>query len=298
MKLSKIYSAVVGRLTKMTFPFWQRLGLHIIQNHYYGPVPDTLTLTEDVWERESEMIGIKINDTNQTDLLDNVCSRYKKEYDCFGLDGPTEDCLYYVYNGNFGEIDGDALYSIIRHYKPRKIIEIGSGNSTYLSAYALAKNKAESAGSAELIAIEPFPNTILKKGFTGLSQLVEKKVQDVDLDFFQTLGENDILFIDSSHVVKINSDVCYEFLEIIPRLNKGVLVHIHDIFLPKDYPKDWVVNKKIFWNEEYLLQAFLMFNDTFEVIWAGNYIRLKYPEKCKKMFRGRKGHSLWMRKVK
>lgn len=285
-------------LIKKTFSIWQRLGFHITPNHYGEPIPDTRLLGDDVWERETEMKGIDLNEEKQIEFIDYYCSRYKQEYDDFGLYEPKDDCRYFVYNGWFGEIDGDILYSMLRHYKPRRVIEIGSGYSTYLLNYALNKNKLEYDITGELISIDPYPNPTLKSGFPDYVQLIEEKVQNIDVGFFEKLEENDILFIDSSSIVKINSDVCYEFLEILPRLNKGVLIHIHDIFLPREYPKDWVINKKLFSNEAYMLQALLMFNNTFEVIWAGNYMKLKHPEKCSKMFRGKASQSFWIRKVK
>ena len=285
-------------LIKKTFSIWQQLGFHITPNHYGEPIPDTRFLDDDIWKRESEMIGLNINEKKQIEFLDNYCSKYKNEYDHFGLYEPRDNSKYFVYNGWFGEIDGDILYCVIRHYKPKRVIEIGSGYSTYLIDHALNKNKIENNISSKITSIDPYPNTMLKNGIPDSVELIEKKVENLNIEFFKKLGNNDILFIDSSSIVKINSDVCYELLEILPRLNKGVLIHIHDIFLPKEYPRDWIINKKIFSNEAYLLQAFLLFNDTFEVIWAGNYMKCKYPEKCKKMFRSNASQSFWMKKIK
>src|SRR4029077_19197551 len=131
---------------------------------------------------------------------------------------------------------------------------------------AAAKNK-----SSPLMCIEPFPQKFLRAGFPGLQSLMERKVQDVDLNFFSQLQSGDILFIDSSHTVKIGGDVNYLFLEVLPRLNPGVIVHVHDIFLPFDYRRDWVMDELRFWTEQYLLQAFLMFNSDFEVLMANHY---------------------------
>lgn len=285
-------------LIKKTFPIWEKLGFHVTPNHYYEPIPDIRNLSNDVWKRETEMIGIDLNVKKQIEFIDNCCPKYKNEYDSFELYKSKGDYQYFVYNEWFGEIDGDILYCMLRHYKPRTVIEIGSGYSTYLAAYALNKNKIEYDISGELISIDPYPNPMLKNGFNCISQFIEKKVQDIDFKFFEKLDKNDVLFIDSSHVVKINSDVCYEYLELLPRLKKGVLIHIHDIFLPREYPKEFLINKKYFWNETYLIQAFLMYNDAFRIIWMGNYMKLKYPKKCRKMFRGQKSQSLWIKKVK
>jgi len=173
-----------------------------------------------------------------------------------------------------------------------------------LSAQAILKNEEEDNDyECELVAIEPYPNDILKAGFPGLSKLIPKKVQDIPLSEFKKLSENDILFIDSSHVLKIGSDVQYEYLEILPRLNKGVIVHAHDIFLPAEYPKEWILKDYRFWTEQYLLQAFLSFNDSFEVLWGGSYMHLRHPDKLEEAFSSYKRDerwpgSFWIRRIK
>jgi hypothetical protein len=192
---------------------------------------------------------------------------------------------------------------MIRRFKPQKIFEIGGGFSTYLSAQALLKNKEAENIESELVTFEPYPSEVLRKGFSNLSRLVTKEIQEIDLSEFRKLKENDILFIDSSHVLKIGSDVQYEYLEILPRLSKGVIVHIHDIFIPSDYPREWVLKGYRFWNEQYLLQCFLAFNDSFEVVWAGSYMHLKHPEKLAAAFQSYNNSvsypaSFWMRKTK
>ena len=124
---------------------------------------------------------------------------------------------------------------MIRQFHPRRIIEIGAGHSTLLSAQALRENARLGEGGGELISIEPYPNNVLQRGVPGLTELIQSEVQRVPLERFAALEANDILFIDSSHVVQIDSDVNYEFLEILPRLKAGVILHIHDIYLPREY---------------------------------------------------------------
>jgi hypothetical protein len=109
-------------------------------------------------------------------------------------------------------------------------------------------------------------------------------VQDVDLTLFESLGENDVLFIDSSHVLHVDSDVRFLFLEVLPNLQPGVVVHVHDIFLPDHYPRQWVVEEHRFWTEQYLLQAFLAFNPSFEILWAGSYMRARHAERLREAF--------------
>lgn len=278
------------------FHLWEKKGIHITPNYFDQPIPDTRTLKDSLWSKKSQMVGIDMNERVQMKFLQEICPKYKEEYDKFPLYEAEKPCQYYVYNGKFGEVDGDIYYCMIRYYKPKRIFEIGAGYSTYLAAQACLKNRSESGRTTDLIAIEPYPNSCLRHGFPGLSKLIQKKVEEIDLGFFDKLEENDILFIDSTHVAKINSDVCYEYLELLPRLNKGVIVHSHDIFLPAEYPKDWVLKKYRFWNEAYLLQAFLEFNTAFEVLWAGNYMKLNHPDKMKSMFRSYASQSFWIRK--
>src|SRR5436309_6462906 len=172
-------------------------------------------------------------------------------------------------------MDALVAYCMVRQFQRRLIIETGSGLSSLLLAQAAAKNNG-----ATLICIEPFPQKFLKEGFPGLRSLIEKKAQDIDLEFFSQLESGDILFIDSSHTVKIGGDVNYLFLEVLPRLKPGVIVHVHDIFLPFDYRRDWVMDEFHFWSEQYLLQAFLSFNAEFEVLMRSEERRVGKECRC------------------
>jgi hypothetical protein len=168
---------------------------------------------------------------------------------------------------------------MVRQFQLRLIIEIIGGFSSLLLSQAAAKNN----GSA-LICIEPFPQEFLKQGFPGLHRLIDKKVEDIDLEFFSELDSGDVLFIDISHTVKIGGDVNYLFLEVFPRLKPGVIVHVHDIFLPFEYRRDWVLEEFRFWTEQYLLQAFLTFNSEFEVLIVNSYMAHGYLGDLKAAF--------------
>jgi len=289
---------------KQYFRLWEKKGYHITPVHYYEPIPDTRTLQDDLWEKQTELVGININEKEQISLLSLFSSTYKEEYDSIPRNSTPIPYQYYINNVYFESVDGEILYCMIRHFKPKKIFEIGSGYSTFLSAQAILKNREENTDyECELIAIEPYPNKILKAGFPGLSKIIPKKVQDIPLSELEKLSENDILFIDSSHALKIGGDVQYEYLEILPRLNKGVLIQIHDIFLPKEYPKDFVLKGYWFYTEQYLLQAFLTFNDRFEVLWAGSYMHYRHPSKLEAAFSSYTRSkilpgSFWIRKTK
>lgn len=300
--VSLILSSKVAR-DKRYFRLWERRGFHITPVHYEEPIPDTTTLKDDLWKKQSELVGIDINEKGQINLLSLFSSRFKEEYESFPTNKTSVPYQYYLNNSAFGSVDGEILYCMIRYFKPKKIFEIGSGYSTYLSAQAILNNKEEDDSyECELTAIEPYPNDILKAGFPGLSRLIPKKVQDISLSEFKKLGENDILFIDSSHTLKIGSDVQHLYLEVLPRLNKGVIIHSHDIFLPAEYPKEWVLEAFHFYNEQYLLQALLAFNESFEVMWGGNYMQLKHPDKLKAAFSSYKREKLpgsfWIRRTK
>ncbi len=296
---ARFLSRVLGQ--KRYFHLWEERGFHVSHVHFYAPIPDTRTLKDELWVKRSSLAGIDMREAFQLGLLDRFTRRFSDEYDCFPAGPASTPHQYYINNLSFEAVDGEMLYCMIRHFKPQTIIEIGSGFSTCLAAQAIEKTRLEGGHPCELIAIEPYPNQVLKSGFPGLTRLIERQVQDVPLSEFSRLRENDILFIDSSHVLAIGSDVQYEYLEILPSLNRGVIIHVHDIFLPMEYPRDWVLKEHRFWSEQYLLQAFLSFNRDFEVLWAGHYLHVEHPDKLEaafKSYRREKGPvSFWMRKV-
>jgi predicted O-methyltransferase YrrM len=307
-KINQIWQRIFDDVVfKPLFSLCEIMGFHITKNHYYQPVPNTRTLSDTVWSRRSELIGINMNEQKQIELLTEFLG-FKDEYDAFPQNRTSIPWQYYCENPNFGPVDTEILFCMIRYFKPEKIIEIGCGYSTYLSAQAILKNEEESGFRAELIAIEPYPDEVLREGFPGLSRVIVEKAENVDVAEFNELKGNDILFIDSSHVLKIGNDVQYEYLELLPRLGKNVIVHVHDIFFPREYPREWVLNMHRFWNEQYLLQAFLAFNTAFEILWCGSYMHLNYPEKLEQAFisynqetvwqtRRPGATSLWLRKI-
>ncbi len=302
-ELSKYYQWFIRYTLNKSFGLWERLGIHIVPNHFYQPIPHVRYLNDRLWETPSALVGIDMDEQSQIALLSQFSDAYKHEYDLFPTNKTGRPYDYFVNNGGFESVDGEILYCIIRHFKPKRIIEIGSGNSTYLSALAIQKNKEQDPKySCEFTAIEPYPNKVLQNGLPNLSNLIKEPVQNVPLSTFERLEENDILFIDSSHVLKVGSDVQYEYNDILPRLNKGVFIHIHDIFLPCEYPKKWILQEHRFWTEQYLLQAFLTYNSAFKVIWAGHYMHMYHPELLEKTFRTYNHEtvqpgSFWMRKA-
>ncbi len=284
---------------KKLFYLMESRGVHVIPNHFYYPIPDTRQVqVTDPWKSESEMVGVELNIDTQLDLIGNVFPDFQEEYNAFPHNSSPELLPYefHFHNGLYDGMDALVLYCMIRHYKPQQIIEIGSGWSTRISAKAALKN-----GQTRLTSIEPYPAPFLVTGFPGLNSLLVKKVEEVDLSFFKTLGENDILFIDTSHVIKTGGDVTYLYLEVLPRLKKGVIVHIHDIFLPWEYPKWWITELARFWDEQYLFHAFMVYNSHFHVLLANNFFRHKYPVEVKNTFPKLPnldaGYSIWIQKT-
>jgi hypothetical protein len=299
MELSQFIAAVMARCLHggkfhEIFPVWERHGFHVTPVHFYQPIPDTQSLPETLWNRPSELVGVDMNDSVQLDLLRNCFPKFRSEYEKFPIK-PTEGPKHFhLNNGLFDGTDALVAYCTVRHFQPRLIIEIGGGFSSLLLSEAAVKNN-----DSNLICIEPFPQEFLRQNFLGLRSLIEKKVEDVDLDFFSQLGSGDILFIDSSHTIKIGGDVNYLFLEVLPRLKPGVIVHVHDIFFPFDYQRKWVMEEFRFWTEQYLLQAFLSFNSEFEVLMANSYLSHYYKEDLKATFSrlpSLGGGSFWMRR--
>lgn len=292
--------------SRRAFDLFQRLGVHVTPNHFYSPVPDTRELDRraGLWNEESDMPGVDWRAAEQLEWLQGVLSRLRHECD-FPLDPTGVPHAYFVRNGAFGLISAAVLHCMVRHFSPRTILEVGSGNSTCVSARAALMNQAEGR-PARLIAVEPHPGEMLQRGFPGLTRLIPEKAQDVERELFTGLQAGDILFIDSSHVVRMGNDVLFLYLDVLPRLAKGVVVHIHDIFLPRHYPRRWVVEGRRFWAEQYLLQAFLALNPSFEVLWSGSFMQLKHPEALRKAFplpeglspeEGYASSSFWMRRI-
>ena len=275
------------------FQNWERHGFHVTPARFNQPIPDTQSLPETLWSRPSELVGIHMNEAAQLNLLRSF-SEFRDEYQHFPTQKTQEHSQFYLGNRLFDGADALVAYCMIRHFRPRLIIEVGSGFSSLVLGQAAEKNK-----NSNLICIEPFPREFLREGFPGLQSLIEKKVQDIELEFFSQLASGDILFIDSSHTVKIGGDVNYLFLEVLPRLNPGVIVHVHDIFLPFEYRRDWVLDEFRFWTEQYLLRAFLTFNSEFEVLLANYYLSYYHQEHLRAAFPDLSrwiGGSFWMRR--
>ncbi|MCX5512537.1 hypothetical protein C3941_04420 [Kaistia algarum] len=203
---------------------------------------------------------------------------------------------YAFENSAYSWGDGSVLHAMIRHHRPRRIIEIGSGWS---SACAADTVEHYLGGACSLTFIEPYAALVrdLIGDYPGQVRFIEEPVQEVQVDVFKELEAGDILFIDSTHVLRTGSDVCYELFEIFPIIRPGVLVHIHDMFWPFEYPRAWAVDENRSWNEAYAVRAFLTENASWRIAWFSDYlvhferpmIEATYPR-----FLRNPGGALWL----
>lgn len=268
--------------------------------HFYSPVVNTEEIGVDatrIWPVAPAVAGIDFNDVEQQRWLTEILPRHLPDYDYpDDLPAGAAESVFYTRNSQFSWLDSRALFAALREMKPRRMIEVGSGFSSLLTADV---NHRFHGGRLDMTCIEPYPRSFLRGGIPGLTRLIEARVQDVPLETFASLESGDVLFIDSSHVAKTGSDVNYIYFEILPRLRPGVLIHVHDIFLPGDYPKDWVVNLGIHWNEQYLLRALLIDSHGFEVLFGSAYVLERYPDLLRQALGGSLfgGGSIWLRRT-
>lgn len=284
------------RFLPKTYDMFSNCGWLPISFHYYQPIIKRDMLPQNYEKLESRLLGMDIKFTSQLELLKKF--KYNDELVKIRLD--SKNILEARYHNDFfGPPDAEILYNMIRYFKPNRVIEIGSGESTKFARLALEQNKLETKKKYEHICIEPFEVPWLKQ--IGV-KILRNKVERCDISIFEQLSENDILFIDSSHVIRTQGDVLFEYLDIIPSLKKGVLVHCHDIFLPYEYPLKWIEKNKIFWNEQYILQALLSDSKKYEVILALNFLSKKAKhelQNCCPIFAEEEGNpgSFWFKVI-
>ena len=245
-----------------------RWGYHIRPIHYYEPLPDFRSITTEQVQRRRSYPAVDLRWEDQVALLSDLVE-YRAELTTLEFDFD---------NDYFSGFDAAVYYTLIRKLKPQRIIEIGGGHSTRLAARALTHNQ-----KGRVTCIEPFPEERLTETKPSI-EVIPKRVESVDLNFFSCLEADDILFIDSSHTVKFGSDVCYEFLEILPSLAPGVWVHVHDIFFPQDYPAEWLLKRRLALNEQYLLEAFLAFNKDFSVALSNYWLCLDHSAMTERLW--------------
>jgi predicted O-methyltransferase YrrM len=281
--------AELSRLTT-TFP----------PGHFYSPIPSLVEVHRDearIFDRSRrELSGVDLNQDGQLNLLEQLKQYYGEQP--FSAE-PSAERRYCFENNFFSYSDALFLYCMIRFAQPRRIIEIGSGFSSFVM---LDTNELFFDNRIRLMFIEPYDDRLrsrLRDKDLEAVEIISKRVQEVELTQFDELSAGDILFVDSSHVARVGSDVNHILFEILPRLAQGVFVHFHDMFYPFEYPKEWIEEGR-FWNEDYFLRAFLQYNSAFKIRIWNQFLGTYYPEKlresmplCIKSI----GGSLWLQRV-
>lgn len=277
----------------------EALGSWVAPGHFYSPFPDLVEFdkqADKLLSAETEPAAIDFREEQQLRFLDEVTNLL--------VDVPfpaerTDEFRYYFENPAYSWSDGLILHAMLRHVRPRRVVEVGSG---YSSAMLLDTTERWLDPGVELTFVEPYSEllrSLLRKGDEQRVTILDVGVQEVDLDVFRRLDAGDILFIDSTHVVKAGSDVNHLFFEVLPALRAGVVIHLHDIFFPFEYPAEWVHEGRA-WQESYLLRAFLMYNDAFEIQWFQSlmWARHRPAIEARLPVMGRNpGGNLWLRKI-
>ncbi|MBI5140842.1 MAG: class I SAM-dependent methyltransferase [Nitrospirae bacterium] len=274
--MKRIIKPVIDRIGRNLFRRFMKQGA-FRAGHYYSPIPDASDVAAYLKSRkppEMELPDVGLNRENQYSLL--------QEYRTFYAELPfpekkTPGCRYFYDNSWFSYSDAIFLYCFLRKHRPARIIEIGSGFS---SAVMLDTTERFFPDRPAITFIEPYPDR-LKGLLAGQDErnmtILDKKVQDVPSELFSTLESGDLLFIDSSHVVKCGSDLQMLLFDILPHLPSGVFVHFHDVFYPFDYPAEWLEYGR-YWNENYFLRAFLAYNSEWSVYFFNSYVALAFPD--------------------
>lgn len=244
------------------------VGVFPILDHYYEPLFDHKKHIRKPLKDNRNLPGIDFNSAAQLELIKQF--HFNEELLKIPLEKSGTNTGFCYLEGPFPPADAEYLYNMIRLFKPKRVIEIGSGHSTLMAANAIKQNKIQDPNyNCQHICIEPYENKWLDD--IGV-QVIRNRVEDCDLALFKTLEENDILFIDSTHIIRPQGDVLFEYLEILPSLRSGVIIHVHDIFTPMDYPEEWVFFGRRLWNEQYLLEAFLSCNNSFKILGSTSFL--------------------------
>lgn len=266
--------------------------------HFYSPIPSLKRIREEeskIFKIPRSIPGVDLNEAKQLRLLEEFKAYYRE---IPFKQQKQEGLRYYFENPYYSYSDAIFLYSMIRHAKPERIIEVGSG---YSSCVILDTNEMYFRNEIKCTFIEPFPDRLLsliKQSDMKAIELITKDIQGVPASMFQSLSENDILLVDSTHITKANSDVNSIFFDILPILNKGVYIHFHDIFYPFEYPKTWILGGRS-WNESYLLRAFLQYNQSFKIVFFNTYLQHFFRDTFEEEYplcMKNTGGSIWLKK--
>ena len=270
--------------------------------HFYSPYPDLDEVERRaaaIFDPDVEIAGVDLREGEQVALLGSLSG--------FTADlpfpaQPDKTYRYHLDNSSYGWTDGTILHAMLRHIRPQRVIEVGSGYSSAMLLDTADGWLDDGERRTQIRFIEPYPqllHDLMRSGDEQRAVIDARPVQDVPLDVFETLEAGDLLFIDSTHVAKAGSDVNHLFFEVLPRLASGVWIHIHDIFMPFEYPRSWIREGRA-WQEAYLLRAFLMYNDAYQIRWFQSYMWSRHPDLVTKSIPGAAnnlGGNIWLQRV-
>lgn len=242
-----------------------KAGFDVLLRTFYSPVPHLDELAPGAFEHVSELPGLRWDLDAQVQFVRDELSQAAAEFRPPPTSAPGSD-RYATGNPSYSLLDATLHYAVVRWLRPRRLVELGSGHSTLVTAEAARRNEAEGS-PLTLDVYDPFPS-VIREGLSGLNALHSTPAQAIPLAVFEALESGDVLFVDTTHTVKIGSEVNFVVLEVLPRLRAGVVVHFHDIYLPFEYPRAWMEDFALYWNEQYLLQAFLAHNQSWDVLVA------------------------------
>lgn len=281
------------------FELVRRGPYDLVRKDYYSPVPDISSLPDGIWTRRSSLRGLDLREEQAIEFVERDLAPFIAE-----LDLPWEDQgvpgEFFLRNATFEAVDAELLYAMVRAMRPSRVVELGSGYSTLLIHMACRQNARDGLGTSHDV-FDPYPREqIFGAGFEEPTRLRMTPATEVPLDEFKRLQAGDVLFVDTTHTVKLGSDVNFIVLDVLPVLRPGVVVHFHDIFVPWEYPRIWFEEMQYYWAEQYLLQAFLAFNSEFEVLVPAQALSRTYPDRLRHVIpsftEGCSPASMWLRR--
>lgn len=274
----------------------RRLGYDLVRADFYSPIPDLTTLPASLWTEPADMPGVDLRIDESLELLTRELAPYLAEYHPSDHEPGTEHG-YFRHNGMYPLVDGEVLYAIVRHFKPRRLVEVGAGFSTLVISDALARNAAEGHATDRHV-FDPYPAARTGRAGVPVQAIA---AQDVPDSVFAELASGDVLVIDTTHTVKAGGEVVRLLLTVLPALSHGVVIHIHDFFRPYEYPRWMLEQSALYWQEQYLVQAFLALNDSFDVLIANYALTRAHPGEVAAVIPGADsfpgeapGSALWM----
>lgn len=253
------------------------LGFDAVRRDFYSPIPDWRAEPESRWSEPSALRGIGFDIDAQLEELERL-ARWFPEFSP-PLEAPGGDrSVLHLDNGFYGPLDADILHATVRDLRPSRVLELGSGYSSLIIGAAAERNRADGHPLRHDV-YDPYARADLQPGIRDVATLHAVSAVDVPLDEFTALGAGDVLFVDTTHTVKLGSDVNFVVLEVLPVLAPGVVVHFHDIFLPWEYPRVWFETLEVYWAEQYLLQAYLSGNPGYEVVLGSAAVLRAAPDR-------------------